>query len=354
LEKTPDNLIHKALDELPGAGRDLTPTILTVYGLDPAVRKVAEPWDPAEPLDDFPAHWQPAIEAAAVQLGDRDAAEDAARSTAVDSLAKVAAGTLAPEHLDHDWHANFTAQTGLDAADTAAEQPQLLQRSVSLAPPDMTGPRSDVMAGPSSFYGPVNQPKKTAAPSTVYGPVNQPNTTAGSSPARGGTQRPAEPPHSSPLAQQTPTPKSKPDYPKRADIPSSGLPVTGDISSKFGPRRAPTAGASSNHAGVDIRAKIGTPVPAIYDGTIILRRPVSGGGNTVYIDCGKDRQGRSRLVIYHHLSSYSPHFQLNSHVTRGDVVAKVGNTGVSTGPHLHYTIKIDGKAVDPSTYHWDQ
>ncbi|HEY3379150.1 MAG TPA: hypothetical protein VGL77_16840, partial [Armatimonadota bacterium] len=146
MEKTPDNLIHKALDELPGAGRDLTPTILTVYGLDPDMRK-AEPWDPAEPLADFPAHWQPAIKAAAVQLGDRDAAEDAARSTAVDSLAKVAAGTLAPEHLDHDWHANFTAQTGLDAAGTAGEQPVMVQGTVSRSWPEMAGRQALVVPG---------------------------------------------------------------------------------------------------------------------------------------------------------------------------------------------------------------
>ncbi len=118
------------------------------------------------------------------------------------------------------------------------------------------------------------------------------------------------------------------------------------ISSFFGPRLSPTAGASSNHGAVDIPIRY-APVYAPADGKVIIARWLSGYGNYIMID-----HGNGYYTGFGHLSGYS--VSEGQIVSRGQQIATSGSTGISTGPHLHYEVYIGGTAnsyrVDPLQY----
>ena len=118
------------------------------------------------------------------------------------------------------------------------------------------------------------------------------------------------------------------------------------ITSIFGYRDAPTAGASSNHGAVDIAVNY-VPVYAPADGKVIISRYLSGYGNYVMID-----HGNGYYTGFGHLSSFN--VSQGQVVSTGQQIATSGNTGVSTGPHLHYEVYIGGTAnsyrVDPLQY----
>ena len=117
----------------------------------------------------------------------------------------------------------------------------------------------------------------------------------------------------------------------------------GRLTSGFGSRSAPTKGASSNHKGVDWAVPIGTTVMASSSGTVARAGWASGYGYVVYINHPDGRQTR-----YGHLSRVlvSP----GQYVTQGQAIAYSGNSGVSTGPHLHFEILINGTQVNPMSY----
>ncbi len=97
------------------------------------------------------------------------------------------------------------------------------------------------------------------------------------------------------------------------------------------------------HHGVDYAAPIGTPVRAVADGTVTRRYWDSkGGGNTLWI-----KHARGYETGYLHLSKYANGISVGSRVSQGQTVAYVGNTGGSTGPHLDYRIRVNGKPLDP-------
>ena len=118
------------------------------------------------------------------------------------------------------------------------------------------------------------------------------------------------------------------------------------ITSIFGNRTAPTAGASSNHGAIDIGVSY-VPVYAPADGKVIIARWLSGYGNYVMID-----HGNGYYTGFGHLSGYS--VSEGTVVSTGQQIATSGNTGISTGPHLHYEVYIGGTAnsyrVDPLLY----
>lgn len=124
-------------------------------------------------------------------------------------------------------------------------------------------------------------------------------------------------------------------------------PVDGIIRSDFGPRKAPVNGASTFHAGIDFRAAIGTPVKSITEGKVIKAGTSRGYGIAVFIDHGIIN-GKHITSEYGHLSKCE--VKIGDKITSGQIIAKSGNTGHSTGPHLHLTIKEDGKAVNPKKY----
>lgn len=117
-------------------------------------------------------------------------------------------------------------------------------------------------------------------------------------------------------------------------------PVRGRIVSRFGYRRHPILGGIRFHAGVDITAPAGTPVRAARDGVVIFAGWLGGYGKCVIID---HEDGYSTL--YAHCSSIC--VSRGQRVSRSQVVAKVGSTGLSTGPHLHFEVRRRGRPINP-------
>lgn len=113
------------------------------------------------------------------------------------------------------------------------------------------------------------------------------------------------------------------------------------ITSGFGPRKTSSKKMSSIHNGIDIAVKIGTDLFATFDGKVVARFYKEKGGNQLVI--ANDDGSRSG---YAHLNEFL--VNIGDRVKKGQLVAKSGNTGFSTGPHLHFTFKnTDGKAIDP-------
>jgi murein DD-endopeptidase MepM/ murein hydrolase activator NlpD len=124
----------------------------------------------------------------------------------------------------------------------------------------------------------------------------------------------------------------------------SRMPLAGmTLTSSYGMRTHPVLGGRRQHNGVDLAAPTGTPVYATADGRIGRAELFSSYGNYVQIEHGGQLQTR-----YAHLSSYT--VQAGQMVRRGDLIGYVGSTGRSTGPHLHYEVRVAGEAVDPTPY----
>lgn len=121
------------------------------------------------------------------------------------------------------------------------------------------------------------------------------------------------------------------------------MPSSTHITSNFGPRNKPTAGASSYHRGVDIGCPIGSQVIAAAGGVVIFTGYLSSAGNAVIID-----HGGGITTCYYHLSQ--PLVGTGQSVSQAQVIALSGNTGVSTGPHLHFAVRVNGQYVDPLGY----
>jgi murein DD-endopeptidase MepM/ murein hydrolase activator NlpD len=99
------------------------------------------------------------------------------------------------------------------------------------------------------------------------------------------------------------------------------------------------------HDGVDLVAATGTPVYAASDGIVIGAAPNGGYGNWIRID-----HHAKLSTVYGHLSSFAPGIAAGARVSQGELIGFVGNTGRSTGSHLHFEILSNGKAVDPLAY----
>ena len=117
-------------------------------------------------------------------------------------------------------------------------------------------------------------------------------------------------------------------------------PARGPITSGFGWRIDPFIHRRALHTGIDIAASMGTPVEAAENGTVLYVGWMTGYGNVVVLD-----HGNGVSTVYAHLSACL--VQVGETVTRGQVIARVGSTGWSTGPHLHFEMRQDGQPVDP-------
>lgn len=124
-------------------------------------------------------------------------------------------------------------------------------------------------------------------------------------------------------------------------------PVPGGITSPYGYRVHPIYGYYSLHDGDDFSAPCGTPMRASATGTVISEYYSDVWGNRLYLDVGRVN-GKSMTLIYNHISSYKA--RTGERVKRGDVVAYAGTTGWSTGCHLHFTVLVNGKAVNPQSF----
>lgn len=123
-------------------------------------------------------------------------------------------------------------------------------------------------------------------------------------------------------------------------------PVRGSVNSEFGRRPSPWTKAAEFHSGIDIKAQTGTPVHAPASGTVVVAGPAQEFGNAVILD-----HGQNIRTLYGHLSKVS--VRVGQKVERGTLLALSGNTGRSSGPHLHYEIYVKGQSVNPRAYLWD-
>jgi murein DD-endopeptidase MepM/ murein hydrolase activator NlpD len=125
--------------------------------------------------------------------------------------------------------------------------------------------------------------------------------------------------------------------------PCEARPVPGPISSGFGPRYHPILHYTRLHTGVDMHAGAGTPIKACRAGTVVIAGPQGGYGNCVVID-----HGGGMATLYAHQSRIA--VSEGDHVSAGQVIGYVGSTGMSTGPHLHFEVRLNGNPVDPAPY----
>ena len=113
------------------------------------------------------------------------------------------------------------------------------------------------------------------------------------------------------------------------------------LSSSFGMRKHPILGFNKMHRGTDFAAPTGTPIMASGSGTVTRARWCGGGGN-----CVKIRHNSTYETIYAHMSKFARGIKEGKKVKQGQIIGYVGSTGLSTGPHLHYEVLINGKKVN--------
>jgi murein DD-endopeptidase MepM/ murein hydrolase activator NlpD len=132
------------------------------------------------------------------------------------------------------------------------------------------------------------------------------------------------------------------DWTQLADAPSM-WPLEGRVTSSFGEREDPLNGEGAFHPGIDIAAPYGTPVRAAADGDVMGGTTGAGYGREVILNHGHDLE-----TIYAHLSAIA--VLPGQHVTRGQVIGYVGQSGRATGPHLHYEVRVHNVPVNPHKY----
>ncbi len=128
--------------------------------------------------------------------------------------------------------------------------------------------------------------------------------------------------------------------PSQESLRGFGRPAAGNHGSGFGLRMHPILNYSRPHNGIDISGSTGDPVWAAKDGTVFFAGPRGGFGNCVIID-----HGDGVMTVYAHLSQI--HVSVGNSVDKGEAIGEIGTTGLSTGPHLHFEVRVNGQAQDP-------
>lgn len=159
--------------------------------------------------------------------------------------------------------------------------------------------------------------------------------------------KPETKPESKPDTKPETTPEEKPDNSQSDNSGSPQFtwpcPSSHNVTSPFGDRNSPTAGASSNHKGIDIGASSGSPIVAAAAGTVTVSTYSESAGNYVTID-----HGNGFHTVYMHASAR--YVKVGQKVSAGQQIAAVGSTGYSTGPHLHFGVMKNGVYVNPMNY----
>ena len=119
--------------------------------------------------------------------------------------------------------------------------------------------------------------------------------------------------------------------------------MEGRVGSSFGERQDPINGEGAFHSGIDIEAPTGTPVRASADGDVASAEMANGYGREIVLNHGHDVD-----TIYGHLSAIA--VIQGQHVSRGQVIGYVGQSGRATGPHLHYEVRVHNVPVNPHKY----
>ncbi|MBP2626999.1 MAG: Peptidase [Firmicutes bacterium] len=149
-----------------------------------------------------------------------------------------------------------------------------------------------------------------------------------------------------PLPATASLPTSTPITPKptaNLAITPSIWPAQGTVTSGFGWRISPFGDGNELHPGIDIAYTMGAPIVATADGEIVVSGPAGGYGNLVQID-----HGNSIATLYGHNSQLA--VTVGQQVKKGQVIAYAGSTGKSTGPHVHYEVRVNNTPIDPMKY----
>ena len=161
------------------------------------------------------------------------------------------------------------------------------------------------------------------------------------------TEQPESKPEVKPEEKPNTQPEEKPDNSQSENSGSPQFtwpcPSSHNVTSPFGDRNSPTAGASSNHKGIDIGASSGSPIVAAAAGTVTVSTYSESAGNYVTID-----HGNGFHTVYMHASAR--YVKVGQKVSAGQQIAAVGSTGYSTGPHLHFGVMKNGVYVNPMNY----
>lgn len=129
----------------------------------------------------------------------------------------------------------------------------------------------------------------------------------------------------------------------RLEATPSIWPTSGDVTSRFGWRNSPWGGSSDWHPGIDIANSSGTPIVATADGEVMQSEWYGGYGNMVQIN-----HGNGITTVYGHNSQNI--VRIGQIVRKGEIIAYLGSTGYSTGPHVHYEVRVNGTAVNPDAF----
>ena len=113
------------------------------------------------------------------------------------------------------------------------------------------------------------------------------------------------------------------------------------LSSPFGNRKHPILGYNKKHTGTDFAARSGTPIMASGSGTVTAAKWCGGGGN-----CVKIKHNSTYETVYAHMKNFAKGIRSGKKVRQGDIIGYVGSTGMSTGPHLHYEVIVNGKKIN--------
>lgn len=132
--------------------------------------------------------------------------------------------------------------------------------------------------------------------------------------------------------------------------PAVVAPTPGPLTDDFGPRVSPTAGASSDDQGIDLAPGLGTPIVVVADGIVTAVQPADNGGLGVHVVV--EHSGLGSKTVYGHALSRSITVEIGQQVQAGTQIASVGNTGTSTGAHLHFEVRdlATGDATDPTSW----
>ena len=113
------------------------------------------------------------------------------------------------------------------------------------------------------------------------------------------------------------------------------------LSSSFGKRKHPILGFTKMHTGTDFAAPTGTPILASGDGLVVRAQWCGGGGN-----CVKIKHNSTYETVYAHMRNFAKGIKVGKKIRQGQIIGYVGSTGMSTGPHLHYEVIVNGKKVN--------
>ena len=246
---------------------------------------------------------------------------------------------------------NATKETQSTVSETSDSQPESSAQETQSSQPETESKTSQSQSGVTeteSVPETENQAQTTApeteAPQTTVPETEAPQTTAPETEEPQTTAPETEVSDSGSAAGDTSSDSS-------AGTSTAGVPTGsyiwpcagGYISSHFGGRNAPTAGASTNHKGVDIAASAGSNIYAADGGTVVTVSYSTARGNYIVVS-----HGNGMSTLYQHCSAI--YASVGQKVSQGDVIAAVGSTGYSTGPHLHFEVWQNGVPVDPENY----